>query len=397
VPEPASRRTFRTVRRTLAVLVLLYLFLAAIGLLGEGLGLFGQGFADQLIATTCDPIVGLFVGILVTSIIQSSSVTTSMIVAAVGNGTIPIACAVPMVMGANIGTTVTSLLVSFSCVRRREEFRRALACATVHDFFNMLTVIILLPTELLTRVITRTHVGYLEYVGSKLAEFLAGTASLGSFDSPIKAACEPLVKLITGGITALTASLFGEESGKGIASPIAATIIVVLAVLLILWTLFTIVQILRRSSADRLGVLFDRFIGTGGVIGLLLGFVVTLAVQSSSMVLSLCVPMAAAGIITIDQIFAVTLGANIGTTGTAILAALGTGSVAGLAIAFAHTLFNTTGVLIFFPIKPMRRLPIGMALWFSRIASESRWIAVLYLIIMFFVLPLTCVLIGRLL
>lgn len=397
MPEPASRRTFRTVRRTFAVLVLLYLFLAAIGLLGEGLGLFGQGFADQLIATTSDPIVGLFVGILVTSIIQSSSVTTSMIVAAVGNGTISIACAVPMVMGANIGTTVTSLLVSFSCVRRREEFRRALGCATVHDFFNMFTVIILLPTELLTRAITRTHVGYLEYVGSKLAEFLAGTGSLGSFDSPIKAACDPLVKLITGAITALTASLFGEESGKGITSPIAATIVVVLAVLLILWSLFTIVQIIRRSSADRLGVLFDRFIGSGGIIGLLLGLVVTVTVQSSSMVLGLCVPMAAAGIITIDQIFAVTLGANIGTTGTAILAALGTGSVAGLAIAFVHTLFNVTGVLIFFPIKPMRRLPIGMALWFSRIASESRWIAVLYLIIMFFVLPLTCVLIGRLL
>lgn len=397
MPEPASRRTLRTVRRTLAVLVLLYLFLAAIGLLGEGLGLYGQGFANQLIATTSDPIVGLFVGLLVTSIIQSSSVTTSMIVAAVGNGTISIACAVPMVMGANIGTTVTSLLVSFSCVRRREEFRRALGCATVHDFFNVLTVIILLPTELLTRTFTKAGVGYLEYVGTKLAGFLSGTGGIGTFDSPIKAACDPLVKLITSAITALTAWLFNEESGKGITSPIAATIIVVLSILLILGTLFTIVQVLRRSSADRLGVLFDRFIGSGGVMGLVLGLVVTATVQSSSMVLGLCVPMAAAGIITIDQIFAVTLGANIGTTGTAILAALGTGSVAGLAIAFAHTLFNTTGVLIFFPIKPMRRIPIGMALWFSRVASESRWIAVLYLLVMFFVLPLLCVLIGRLL
>ncbi|MBN1918652.1 MAG: Na/Pi symporter [Verrucomicrobia bacterium] len=401
MPEPALRRTLRTVSRTLTVLVLLYLFLTAIGLMDAGLKLYGKGFARQLIATTSNPIVGLFVGILITSVIQSSSVTTSLVVAAVAGETIPISCAVPIVMGANIGTTVTSLLVSFGCVTRREEFRRALGCATVHDFFNLLTVILLLPTELLVRAVTsapgRSGVGFLEYAGTKLAGIFSGAGQIGKFNSPIKAACKPLVILIENALTSLTGAVFGERSGAGASSPIAATLIVLVAGGLILWTLFTIVRVLRKASADRLGVIFDRFVGNGGLVGLLLGLGITIAVQSSSMTLSLCVPMAAAGIVTIDQIFSVTLGANLGTTVTGILAALGTGSVAGLAIALVHTLFNLTGILIFFPFRPMRAIPIGLARWFSGVASESRWIAVLYLTAMFFVLPLLCVLIGRLL
>jgi len=357
--------------------------------LGAGLDLFGEGFAHQLIATTSNPIVGLFVGILITSVVQSSSVTTSLVVGAVGQGTITVANAVPIVMGANIGTTVTSLLVSFGCVSRREEFRRALRCATVHDFFNLLTVALLLPIELAT--------GYLRWAGTRLAGFFSGAEGVEQFHSPIKAACTPLVKWITGLVKSLTSSLFGEEFGEGVCSPIAATITVVLAVALILWTLFTIVRVLRSASAVRLGVIFDRFIGRGGIVGILLGLGVTLVVQSSSMTLSLCVPMAAAGIVTIEQIFAVTLGANLGTTVTGILAALATGSVSALAIALVHTLFNLNGILVFFPLKPMRRIPLGLAQWFSGVASRSRWIAVVYLLGMFFLLPLLCVLLGRLL
>jgi len=385
----SSHRGWRTARRTVTVLLLLYLFLVGIRLLGAGLNLFGQGFADQLIATTSSPVVGLFVGILITSIVQSSSVTTSLVVGAVGQGTISVANAVPIVMGANIGTTVTSLLISFGCASRREEFRRAMRCATVHDFFNLLTVIVLLPIELAT--------GYLRWAGTRLAGLFSGAEGVEQFHSPLKTACTPLVKLISGLVKSLTSSLFGEEFGKDIGSPIAATITVVLAVALILWTLFTIVRVLRSASAARLGVIFDRFIGTGGIIGILLGLGVTVVVQSSSMTLSLCVPMAAAGIVTIEQVFAVTLGANLGTTITGILAALATGSVSALAIALVHTLFNVTGILVFFPLKPMRRIPLALAHWFSGVGSRSRWIAVLYLVGMFFLLPVICVLLGRLL
>jgi sodium-dependent phosphate cotransporter len=398
--EGAARRIIPGTRRTLVVLLLLYSFLVGIRLLGEGLDLFGKGFAEQLIHTTANPVVGLFVGILITSIVQSSSVTTSLVVGAVGAGTITVSNAVPIVMGANIGTTVTSLLVSFGCISRREEFRRALRCATVHDFFNLLTVALLLPIERLTHAIF--GVGYLQYAGSHLAEFFSGASGVRKFHSPIKAACQPAVDLVVGAVKWLTSHLFNErfadeKLGETFGSPIAATILVVLSVGLILWALFSIVRSLRAASAKRLGVIFDRFVGSGGLVGILLGLGVTVVIQSSSMTLSLCVPIAAAGIVTIEQIFAVTLGANLGTTITAILAALATGQVNGLAIALVHTLFNLNGILIFFPIRPMRRIPIGLAKWFANVGSRSRWIAVLYLLAMFFLLPLACVLIGRLL
>ncbi len=369
--------------RALAVLGLLYFFLTSIRLLGAGFKMFGSGFAERLMETTSNPVVGLFVGILVTSIVQSSSVTTSMVVGFVAAGTLTVQGAIPIVMGANIGTTVTNTIVSFGCVTRREEFRRALGGATVHDFFNLLSVALLLPIELLTRAIFKT--GYLEFAGSRLAGLIAGTGVEGvEFHNPVKTAVKPLVKLITG------------LAKDNLDVTAAAVVVAIVALVLLLGSLFLIVRVLRAASAGRLGVLFDRFIGSGGIAGILLGLVVTVAVQSSSVTLSLCVPMAAAGIVTLEQVFVVTLGANLGTTVTALLAAL-TGNVAALAIALVHTLFNLTGMLIFYAIRPMRRVPIGLARWYSGVASRSRWIAVLYLLSVFFALPVLIILIGRLL
>ena len=361
--------------RTLWALALLYMFLSSLSLLGAGLKLFGDGFADRLMAATSNPVVGLFVGILVTSIIQSSSATTSIIVGLVSAGVLTVERAIPIVMGANIGTTVTSLLVSFVSVSRREEFRRALGGATVDEFFKVILVAIFLPLELLT--------GYLQHTSTWLAGLLGGT-EIRQFRSPIKQAVEPVVKLISG---------FVE---KNLDPTTAATVLVVGALLALLVSLYLMVRMLKTASAGRLGVLFDRFIGSGGIMGILLGLVVTVTIQSSSVTLSLCVPMAAAGIVTVEQVFAVALGANIGTTVTALLAALSLGRVDALAIALAHALFNITGVLLFYPIKPLRRIPIRLAKWFAVVASRSRYIAVLYLVGAFFALPLLIILIGRL-
>lgn len=53
-------------------------------------------------------------------------------------------------MGANIGTSVTNTIVSFTQIANRNEFRRAFAGATVHDMFNWLTVIVLFTVEIVT-------------------------------------------------------------------------------------------------------------------------------------------------------------------------------------------------------------------------------------------------------
>lgn len=141
--------------RGVLVLFFLYLFLVGIALLESGIAALGEGFQAGLLESVSNPISGLCAGILATVLVQSSSVSTATVVGMVGAGTLPLALAVPMIMGANIGTTVTSTLAALGSIRRSEEFRRAFAAATVHDFFNLLAVSILLPLELATGVFRR--------------------------------------------------------------------------------------------------------------------------------------------------------------------------------------------------------------------------------------------------
>ena len=68
-------------------------------------------------------------------LVQSSSTSTSIIVALVSAG-VEVKHAVPMIFGSNVGTSVTNTIVSMTQVGDREAFRRAFAAATVHDMFN---------------------------------------------------------------------------------------------------------------------------------------------------------------------------------------------------------------------------------------------------------------------
>ena len=175
-PELSPRRFIWSAGRLIGFLAFLYLFLVSVKLLGTGFKMFGGGFAEQLISTTSNPLVGLFIGILATSLVQSSSTTTSTVVGFVASGILTIENAIPIIMGANIGTTVTSTIVSMGHVTRREEFRRAMAAATVHDFFNILTVVVLFPLELTT--------GFLHRSARVLSTLMVGTEGL-TFASPV--------------------------------------------------------------------------------------------------------------------------------------------------------------------------------------------------------------------
>jgi solute carrier family 34 (sodium-dependent phosphate cotransporter) len=165
--------------RAVLVVALLYLFLGGVKLLETGIKELGSDFTDTLFANVSSPLAGLFVGVLATVLVQSSSVTTATIVGLVASGVVDVATAVPMIMGANIGTTGTNTIVSVAHIRRSEEFRRAFAAATMHDFFNLIAVAVLLPLELLTRFLSRS--------AEAVATFIAGGNGLGgSFESPIK-------------------------------------------------------------------------------------------------------------------------------------------------------------------------------------------------------------------
>ena len=114
-----------TLVRIVLLILSLYLFLFSINLMGTALKMFGKGFAEAMIASTSVPVVGLFIGILATSLIQSSSTTTSIVVAMVGGDVLTVTNAIPIVMGANIGTSVTNTLVSIAHITRSQEFHRS--------------------------------------------------------------------------------------------------------------------------------------------------------------------------------------------------------------------------------------------------------------------------------
>jgi solute carrier family 34 (sodium-dependent phosphate cotransporter) len=376
VPPPAgtteSTWTDRGWVRAVGVVVLLYLFLVGVNGLGLGFRALGEGVLDAFFQATENPFVGLMVGILATTLMQSSSVTTSMIVGLVAApvNPIPVANAVPMIMGANIGTTVTNTIASMAHMGRREEFRRAFSVATVHDFFNYLAVLILLPLEIFT--------GYLTRSATALSQVLGGFGG-ADYDSPVKVA----IRQGTAPIEAALHVLLPTERA-------AALGLIAVSAAMIFVTLMAIVRVMRSSMQTRLEALVSRALAKNALIAMAVGVVATVMVQSSSITTSLMVPLAGAGVLTLRQAFPVTLGANIGTTVTAMLAALAASDAnaqAGLTIALVHLLFNLSGIVLIYPIEPIRRIPLRLARGLADIAVRSKRWAIVYVIALFYAVP----------
>ncbi len=357
----------KSLLKGLGIAVCLYLFLVGIKGIAAAFNLFGGDIAERILLTTSNPFTGLFIGILSTALVQSSSTTTSIIVGMVAGGAISIEGAIPMIMGANIGTTVTNTIVSLGHITRRNEFRRAFAVGTVHDFFNVLAVLVLLPLELLT--------GLISGLSHKLAGGFESVGGLKVAD-PLQYVVKPVVEL-------LESVVFHSP-----------WLMLLLSVGITFFMLYSIVKLLRSLVLERIEAFFDTYIFKTALRGFLFGAVLTFTVQSSSVTTSLVVPLVGAGVLTIYQVFPYTIGANIGTTITANLAALSTGNVAALTVSFAHLLFNVLAGLIIWPIRIIRNIPIKAAEALSRLAARNRLIPIIFILLMFYLLPIIVILLG---
>ncbi len=375
--------------KALTVILLLYIFVCGIKLMGGGCkAAKDHPFVHQLITSVDNPFVGLFVGILVTSIIQSSSTTTSIVVGLVATQVLTLRAAIPIVMGANIGTTVTNTLVSLGYVTRRDEFRRALSGGVVHDVFNVLVVLVLLPLELIFHSLERTALWLTSFLPESGAANAAGVAAginLKAFN-PLGPVLRPVLDLVEW--------LVGKPQGPGWAAGITAFI----GLCLILFALTGMVRFLRSIMLGRAETFITRVLGKSGWLAIIIGLLVTALVQSSSITTSVLVPMAAAGIITVRQIFPITIGANLGTTGTALVASLagGAAGMLGVTIALVHCLFNVTGLLLFYPIAPLRQIPIRLAEKIGALAQNSRRLALIGVFLVFYGVPAVLIFVYRL-
>lgn len=378
-PEGSSRKPFLTWNETAIrlglALFFLYLFLVGIKSLEKGISSLGSDFVDQVFSSVANPIAGLAAGILATVLVQSSSVTTATIVGLVGAGVLPVDTAVPMVMGANIGTTVTNTLASLGHVRQSAYFQRAFAAATVHDYFNLLSVAILLPLEVAFGLISRIANSLADLVEDILPE-------VGSGSSPIKSAISAPVSWMAETIESL-----GWSAAEG-------AILLVVGMGLIFLALWLITRQMKAVMSGRIenainGVL-SKGAGTGAFV---VGMLMTVAVQSSSITTSILVPLVAAGVLTLRNAFPVTLGANLGTTVTALLASIAADSSDALVIALAHVTFNILGILIFYPWPRLRRIPIMLAERTGEAAVKRKSIVAVYVIGLFIVAPVAILLI----
>jgi len=348
------------------LLILLFAFFVGLDLMGLSFKLFGKGFAETLIERTSNPFVGLFIGILATTLVQSSSTTTSMTVALVGAGALTIEGAIPIIMGANIGTSVTNTLVSLAHVTRREEFQRAFAGATIHDFFNWMAVLILLPLELAT--------GFLAKSAGHLESILEGVGGIKLLN-PLKEVVRPVSKSIV--------SWLGDSG----------TLAMIVGIALLIASLKFLVDLLKALMTGRAERTLHRTIFRSPWSAVLAGLAITVMVQSSSITTSLMIPLVGAGVVTLEQVFPFTIGANVGTTITAMLAALSTGSPAAVTVAFSHLLFNLSAAALIYVPPFMRRIPLSLARSVGRLGSQNRMLATAYIVLAFFGLPLLMLLV----
>lgn len=359
--------------RWLCLVMLVLVMLTAVGLIGGGFKTATLNSAQSLFEFASNPILGLVIGMVCTALIQSSSTVSSIIVAMVAGG-LPITIAIPMMMGANIGTSITNTIVSLGHIGNKQEFQRAFNAATVHDFFNVFAVLIFLPLEIMF--------GLLEHLSEALVTLFSagGATDIGGFN-PVKAFTVPIidgVKLFTSGFPAVW----------------DGSIRILLGLALIILSITWMGKIMKSLMVGRAKTVLQNSLGRGAMSGITSGTVVTVLVQSSSTTTSLMVPLVGNGIVTARSIYPFTLGANIGTCITAVIAALsitGPNATLALQIAFVHLCYNFLAVFVIYGLAFWREWPPNLSYQLSLKVAEQKMYGVAYIVGLFFLVPLSAI------
>lgn len=367
----------KKVLMTFAIFALVYGILLSVGMIGSGFKLAsgGKEGAKAIFAFAKNPIMGLILGAFATALVQSSSTVTSVIVSLVATGGLSVSMAVPMIMGANIGTTVTNTIVSMAHINDKDDFGRAFSAATIHDFFNLCAVAIFLPLEMAFGILEKTSAAI-----TGMMNFSMQT-NVKDFNF-----IKPITKPVIGGTQDLFVSM-------GMGNAAVGVLMSIFGVLLIFGSIFYMGKILKKLMVGKARDIFHKTIGKGPITGIASGTACTVLVQSSSTTTSLIVPMAGNGLLSLKEVYPFTLGANIGTCITALMISLtisGPGAEAALQIALVHLLFNVFSVIVIYGIPALRNIPLNGAEKLSIVAQEKKYLAFAYVGLIFFGLPGLC-------
>uniref|UniRef100_H2YZA4 Uncharacterized protein n=1 Tax=Ciona savignyi TaxID=51511 RepID=H2YZA4_CIOSA len=422
--------------KVIVVLGCLYLFICSLVLMAESLNVLAGRVAVDVFTSNVflsNPITGLIIGILVTVIIQSSSTSTTIVIAMVASNVISVQKGIPIVMGANIGTSVTNTAVALTLSAKKEEFRKAFSGATVHDCFNILSVVVLLPLEIvskyleslsgavirslgpiegsgaprLLRTLVQPVVDNLIHVNLTVQKRIATGLYVEPDSSLVAVSCSSRLRIV--GLSTVTvwfrANSVGWHAGDrsdflfaktGWTDGAVGGVLFFMSAVILISCLLIMVKVLTSSLKGSFKKLIRKAINTNlpkpfgwlsSYIALFVGCGVTMLIQSSSVVTSTLTPLVGLGLVKLKRMYAVTVGANMGTTLTAVLAALATGNSNALQLAFCHFFFNINGFLLWYPLPFMRRIPMRAAKGLGNVTAKYRWFSVFYVICVFFIIP----------
>lgn len=359
--ELATDKTkqFSVVKGVFQIFLALVFFLFCIKLMVASLGMFAGGFQENILSSALDPFIGLFIGLLATAIIQSSSTTSTMVVAMVATGTLTLGEAIPVIMGANVGTSLTSSIVALGFISDKGAFRKAVSAGIIHDFFNIMMVLILFPLEY--------YYGFLSKISIYLQRMIFGNGVIEStgdwkwfFDL---------------GIADRISNLFQND-----------VIVMILSFVLLFVSIKLLTSIIRKTLIGDSQNKLRKFVFQKPIKSFGWGVLITSAIQSSSVSTSLLVPLVATKKIRLINAFPFIIGANLGTTLTALIAASFSSETA-MSIAIAHLLFNLSGALLFMLFAGAREGMVKFTKKFSNVITRKRVIGLAYVVVTFFLLP----------
>ncbi|ETN22718.1 hypothetical protein PPTG_02575 [Phytophthora nicotianae INRA-310] len=374
-----------------AMLAALYFFMVAVKFIESGFTVALGCDAKRAFTIADNPLAGLVLGLVSTALLHSSSTITSTTVALVATQGLTIRQGVFIVMGANIGTCVTCIVVAFGQIQTRSRFQRAMETATVHTMFNLWSVFVMFPLEVISHPL------------EKLSVMMSNAkASSGSFASPVDAVVKPFANLlirvdtqtildITSGTKECTSEVSllsgGAFEGTSLSDGQIGAIVVVIGFLMLAASLIWFIQMLAKVFLGPTKVLVSRMLAFNGYVNILAGASITFVVQSSTVVTCTFTPMAGLGVFTLEQVYPLILGTNLGTCGTALLASLVVGDKQAVAVALAHLWFNISGIILFYPIPFMRRPVLSWARSIAFFSASWAAVGVFFIFGTYLVLP----------
>jgi sodium-dependent phosphate cotransporter len=404
------------------IFVCLYCFGLGLDFLGNGAKVMTSCSAGELFDHHANPVSALMIGMLTTVLIQSSSTTTTIIVGLVGvdSSIIGVQEGIYMIMGANIGTTVSNTIVSLGHFSDPEQLGHAFAGATIHDLFNFMSVAVLFPIEICTGYLFQLTAALVRGANTKEGEAWEGPAkklisplasriliankkvitevanggdcaefypiTCADPDHPTYLSCKKVGLIACDKSTGLCPAFFSPDATR-FEDQVSGFVVFFIGLFAIFTSLFALTFLIRKLLVGISLRVIYKATAINSYLLIVIGAGITTLLQSSTTTTSFLTPFVGIGILRLEQMFPLTIGANIGTTITSILAALVTDGNDALQVALAHLMFNVTGMMIWYPIPAVRQIPLEAAKRLGKAAKAWRGTTLVYLVVMFFLVP----------